>query len=210
MDNKRPTEKDILHLSNFYRRIGQPFTMTPNGPMPCAEDSTFQKVSELKATAVVAGDLLRGLRLESPSGETGNMVAPSDLAKDAFIYQGSDAGIPPAINSTVLGNRSRTAVDHIPLPITSKDLMESERPEGYRKIEVKFSFVDRSEATPETKGRVEILYDKSEKGFIMFPYDDALVGPGSTKTLMLEEVVDGGEGTGACWVAERCSEQSII
>ncbi|KAF5553511.1 hypothetical protein FNAPI_6743 [Fusarium napiforme] len=202
MDNKRPTEKDILYLQNFYRRIGQPFVMTPNGPMPCEEDSTFQKVSELKVIAVVAGGILRGLRLQSPSGETGNMVAPSDLAKDAFIYQGSDAGIHPAIRSTVLGTRSRTAVDHIPLPITNKDLMESERPDGYRKIEVKFSLVDRREVNSQNKGRVEILQDAYDKGLLIFPYDDALVGPGSTKALMLEEVVDGGEGTGACWVVD--------
>lgn len=56
------------------------------------DPSALQKVSELKPIAIIAGNLLCGLRFESPSGETGNMVAPSDLGKNAIIYQGDTAG----------------------------------------------------------------------------------------------------------------------
>ncbi|PNP81481.1 hypothetical protein FNYG_05156 [Fusarium nygamai] len=212
MDNKAPAKKDSLTFEDFVRQMRRPtpIIMTPTGLMPPGDASTLQKVSELKASAIVAGDLLRGLRFESPGGETGNMVAPSDLVKGAVIYQGDDAGIPAAIESAVLGRRNGSIIDTIPLPITSKGLMESKRPDGYRKIEIKFSFVDRGEVNSQNKGRTNVQDCEYDKAFIIVPFDEAFSGPRPTKALMLEEVVDGGEGTGACWVVERCRGPSDV
>ncbi|KAF5660951.1 hypothetical protein FCIRC_11994 [Fusarium circinatum] len=203
MDNKTHVKTDSLSIEDLARQMRRPIIMTPTGPMPPGDASTLQKVAELKATAIIAGDLLCGLRFESPSGETGNMIAPSNLVKDAVIYQGNDAGLPAAIESAVLGHRKSGIIDTIPLPITSKGLMESKLPAGYRKSEIKLSFVDRSEVTSQTKGNTYIQDCEYDKAIIIFPYDEALLGPQATKALMLEEVVDGGEGTGACWVVER-------
>ncbi|KAF4944995.1 hypothetical protein FGADI_12254 [Fusarium gaditjirri] len=196
-------KKDSLSIEDLFRRMNRPIIMTADGPMLPGDPSTLKKVSELKAVAIVTGDLLCGLRLESPSGETGNMVAPSDVVENAVIYQGDDEGIRPAIESSGLCRPNNPMIGTIPLPITSKGLMESKLPAGYRKIELKFSFIDRSEVNSQSKGLVNIQDCEYDKAFIMFPYDGALLGPQATKALMFEEVVDGGEGTGACWVAGR-------
>jgi len=209
MDNETNVKKDTLAIEDLARQMRRPIIMTPTGPMPAGDARTLRKVSELKASAIIAGDLLCCLRFESPSGETGNMVAPSNIIKDAVIYQGNDAGIPAAIECAVLGHGKSSIIDTIPLPITSKGLMESELPPGYRKTEIKISFVDRSEVTPETKGRTNVQDCEYDKALIVFPFDQALFGPQATKVLMLEEVVDGGEGTGACWAVERRQPSNV-
>ncbi|KAF5977904.1 hypothetical protein FCOIX_6236 [Fusarium coicis] len=205
MDNKTPVNKDSLTFEDFVRQMRRPtpLIMTPTGLMPPGDASSLQKVSELEAIGIVVGNLLCCLRFESPGGETGNMVAPSDLVKGAVIYQGNDSGISAAIESAVLGGRNGSIIDTIPLPVTSKGLMESKRPAGYRKIEIKFSFVDRGEVNSQTKGRTNVQDCEYDKAFIIVPFDEAFSGTRPTKVLMLEEVVDGGEGTGACWVVER-------
>ncbi|EWG47570.1 hypothetical protein FVEG_07638 [Fusarium verticillioides 7600] len=197
MDNKTPAKKDSLTIQELWRRMNQPIILTHEGPMLPGDPSTLQKVPELKATALVAGNLLCGLRLESPSGETGNMVAPSDLWKDAIIYQGDTSGERPAIESSKLLRRN-VELCNIPLPITSKRVMDKKLPAGYRKVEIKFSFVDPSEGNSQSKGLIEIQDSEVEKAFLMFGHDQDNHG----KSLMLEEVVDGGEGTEACWVVD--------
>ncbi|KAF5578502.1 hypothetical protein FPCIR_11543 [Fusarium pseudocircinatum] len=205
MDNKTPAKKDSLTVQELWRRMNRPIIITHDGLMLPGDPSTLQKVPELKATAIVAGDLLCGLRLESPSGETGNMVAPSDLGKDAIIYQGDTNGERPAIESSKL-LRHDVTLCNIPLPVTSKRLMGEKLPAGYRKIELKFSFVDPSEGNSQSKGLIEIQDCEVEKAFILFAYDQANEG----KSVMLEEVVDGGEGTGACWVVDMIKPPAPI
>ncbi|KAG9497484.1 hypothetical protein J7337_010345 [Fusarium musae] len=190
MDNKTPAKKDSLTIQELWRRMNQPIILTHEGPMLPGDPSTLQKVPELKATALVAGNILCGLRLESPSGETGNMVAPSDLWKDAIIYQGDTNGERPAIESSKLLRRN-VELCNIPLPITSKRVMDKKLPAGYRKVEIKFSFVDPSEGNSQSKGLIEIQDSEVEKAFLMFGHDKDNHG----KSLMLEEVVDGGEAT---------------
>jgi hypothetical protein len=197
MDNKTPAKKDSPSIQELWRRMNRTFILTHEGLMLPGDPSTLQKVRELKATAIVAGDLLCGLRLESPSGETGNMVAPCDIWKDAIIYQGDTNGERPAVESSGLLRRD-VELCNIPLPITSKRLMYKKLPAGYRKIELKFSFVDPREGNSQSKGLIEIQDSEVEKAFIMFGHDQDNHG----KSVMLEEVVDGGEGTGACWVVD--------
>ncbi|EWZ00335.1 hypothetical protein FOYG_00218 [Fusarium oxysporum NRRL 32931] len=84
--------KNSLTIEDLFRQINRPIILTSNGLMLPGDPSALQKVSELKPIAIIAGNLLCGLRFESPSGETGNMVAPSDLGKNAIIYQGDTAG----------------------------------------------------------------------------------------------------------------------
>ncbi|TVY77355.1 hypothetical protein Focb16_v007959 [Fusarium oxysporum f. sp. cubense] len=204
MDNNLFINKDSLSIKDLVRQMNRPIILTSNGLMLPGDPSTLQKVSELKAIAIVAGDLLCGLRFESPSGETGNMVAPSDLGKNAIVYQGDTAGERPAIESSKLLRRDIT-LGNIPLPITSKRLMGEKLPAGYRKIEIKFSFVEASEGNGQSKGHIEIQTCEVEKAFILFAHDKS----SRNKSLMLEEVVDGGEGTGACWVVEMRKEYAL-
>ncbi|KAH7226866.1 hypothetical protein BKA60DRAFT_535704 [Fusarium oxysporum] len=204
MDNNLFVNKNSLTIEDLFRQINRPIILTSNGLMLPGDPSTLQKVSELKAIAIVAGDLLCGLRFESPSGETGNMVAPSDLGKNAIIYQGDTAGERPAIESSKLLRRDIT-LGNIPLPITSKRLMGEKLPASYRKIEIKFSFVEASEGNSQSKGHIEIQNCEVEKAFILFAHDKS----SQNKSLMLEEVVGGGEGTGACWVVEMRKEYAL-
>lgn len=204
MDNNLFVNKDSLSIEDLFRQMNRPIILTSNGLMLPGDPSTLQKVSELKAIAIVAGDLLCGLRFESPSGETGNMVAPSDLGKNAIIYQGDTAGERPAIESSKLLRRDIT-LGNIPLPITSKRLMGEKLPAGYRKIEIKFSFVEASEGNCQSKGHIEIQNCEAEKAFILFAHDKS----NRNKSLMLEEVVDGAEGAGACWVVEMRKEYAL-
>ncbi|KAL5610219.1 hypothetical protein FOVSG1_004900 [Fusarium oxysporum f. sp. vasinfectum] len=97
MDNNLFINKDSLNIEDLFRQMNRPIILTSNGLMLPGDPSTLQKVSELKAIAIVAGNLLCGLRFESPSGQTGNMVAPSDLGKNAIVYQGDTAGERPGI-----------------------------------------------------------------------------------------------------------------
>ncbi|KAF5639229.1 hypothetical protein F52700_4081 [Fusarium sp. NRRL 52700] len=204
MDSKPPAKNDSLTIIDYLaRQMSRPIIMTQSGLMPPGDASTLKKVPKLKAIAITAGDLLCGLRFESPSGETGNMVAPTDIVKDAVIYQGNNAGIPAAIESAANVHINNRIIDTIPLPITSKHLMGAKLPAGYLKMELKFSFVDRGEVNSHTKGLINIQNCQYDKAFIILPFDEALLGPRATKALMIEEVVDGGEGTGACWIAER-------
>ncbi|KAG5813541.1 hypothetical protein H9Q74_006153 [Fusarium xylarioides] len=205
MDNKTPAKKDPVTFEELWRRMNQPIILTSDGLMLLGDPSTLQQVPELKAIAIVAGDLLCGLRLESPSGETGNVVAPSDLGKNAIIYQGDTNGERPAIESSKLFRRDVTLCN-IPLPITSKRLMGQKLPAGYRKVELKFSFVDPSEGNSQTKGLIEIQNCEVDKAFILFAHDQANDG----KSLMIEEVVDGGEGTGACWVVDMLKSPALM
>ncbi|SCO80913.1 uncharacterized protein FRV6_05126 [Fusarium oxysporum] len=143
MDNNLFVNKDSLSIEDLFRQMNRPIILTSNGFMLPGDTSTLQKVSELKAITIVAGDLLCGFRFESPSGKTGNMVAPSDLGKNAIIYQGDTAGERPAIESSKL-LRCDITLGNIPLRITSKRLMGEKLPAGYRKIEIKFSLVEAS------------------------------------------------------------------
>ncbi|KAG5748736.1 hypothetical protein H9Q72_009492 [Fusarium xylarioides] len=147
----------------------------------------------LNAIAIVAGDILCGLRFESPSGETGNMFAPFDLFKHAIIYQGDDAGRKAARECSDIFGDSRNPIAlvnaNIPLLITSKELMESELPDGYRKIEVKFSYHNPSEIDSQSKGRVDIQNCENEYAYIMLPPTNSQTRSG-TGLLMFEEVVD--------------------
>ncbi|KAF4432176.1 hypothetical protein FACUT_8442 [Fusarium acutatum] len=65
MDNKTHVKKDSLSFQDLARQMRRPTIVTPTGLMPLGDASTLQKVPELKAIAIVAGDLLCSLRLES-------------------------------------------------------------------------------------------------------------------------------------------------
>ncbi|KAH7254270.1 uncharacterized protein BKA55DRAFT_675442 [Fusarium redolens] len=164
--------------------------------MPSGDASTPQNVPELKAIGIASGGVLYGVRFESPSGETGNMVAPSDITENAIIYQGGNAGERRAIETSNLRRPDGGMLCSITIPITSKGRMDSELPAGYRKIEMKLSFAEESETNAQSMGAMEIAKCEEEKATVCFTSDDWIPFARGRKALMLEEVVDGGEGTG--------------
>ncbi|CVK96773.1 uncharacterized protein FMAN_11102 [Fusarium mangiferae] len=195
-------------IEDMLRQMRRPIIFNQNGLMLPGDASTLKKVPELKAIGITVGGVLCGLRFESPSGETGNMVAPSNLAENAIIYQGDDAGERPAIEGSGLLHRSQTKIGSMPLRITNKGRMECKLPDGYRRVELKLSFVEKSEINVRHGEGIQIVTcaDEKEKVNILFSWDDDILGENNTKALMFEEVVDGGEGTGACWILERGME----
>ncbi|KAF9772633.1 hypothetical protein IL306_009648 [Fusarium sp. DS 682] len=200
MTNTSPNVNS-MSIEDMFRHMTRPIIVTTNGLMLPGDPSTLSKVTELKATGVVAGNTLCGLRFESPSGETGNMVAPTDIAEGgAIIYQGDENGQRPAIESSLLRRITDTyKIGEIPLPITSKGRMESELPFGYRKVELKLSFIERN--SRESKGTINIAKCDGERAVLYFRWNEDILGANGTRALMFEEVV--AEGTGACWIVNR-------